>query len=316
MACWWGRSTLEMNRWGEEDDRGLSLRPETNEKKTHRYRGATAVAALDAPHSRPGDSILRVPKGWLPDCGFGDDAPRVRRPTCRCVYGRPPLLASAARAPSRRRRHLKIAQVRRGPGRRGRDRRRPLRAAAAAMEANKRDPRPRGPHRRRRPRAALRGVRGPLARRPRPALVRLLPRARARARAVLGRVLALLHSRARPASPTFARRRVDGVDAGQRRPRARDRRAVRGLRRPRAPRAVLARGRLDGRRGRGRAALRGPRRFASASGQHFASFAGETLVCLGVVVLPSDASKKKREDQTTKHAQARATATARARCPS
>ena len=63
---------------------------------THRYRGATAVAAIDAPHSRPGDSILRVPKGWLPDCGFGDDAPRVRRPTCRCVYGRPPLLASAA----------------------------------------------------------------------------------------------------------------------------------------------------------------------------------------------------------------------------
>ena len=37
-----------------------------------------------------------MPKGWLPDCGFGDDAPRVRRPTCRCVYGRPPLLASAA----------------------------------------------------------------------------------------------------------------------------------------------------------------------------------------------------------------------------
>ena len=64
--------------------------------QTRRYRGATAVAAIDAPHSRPGDSILRVPKGWLPDCGFGDDAPRVRRPTCRCVYGRPPLLASAA----------------------------------------------------------------------------------------------------------------------------------------------------------------------------------------------------------------------------
>ena len=37
-----------------------------------------------------------MPKGWLPDCGFGDDAPRVRRPTCRCVYGRPPLLASTA----------------------------------------------------------------------------------------------------------------------------------------------------------------------------------------------------------------------------
>ena len=37
-----------------------------------------------------------MPEGWLPDCGFGDDAPRVRRPTCRCVYGRPPLLASAA----------------------------------------------------------------------------------------------------------------------------------------------------------------------------------------------------------------------------
>ena len=85
MACWWGRSTLEM------DDRGLR-----STKKTHRYRGATTVAAIDAPHSRPGDSILRVPKGWLPDCGFGDDAPRVRRPTCRCVYGRPPLLASAA----------------------------------------------------------------------------------------------------------------------------------------------------------------------------------------------------------------------------
>ena len=76
------------------------MRPEPaardQRKHTHRYRGATAVAALDAPHSRPGDSILRVPKGWLPDCGFGDDAPRVRRPTCRCVYGRPPLLASAA----------------------------------------------------------------------------------------------------------------------------------------------------------------------------------------------------------------------------
>ena len=179
------------------------------------------------------------------------------------------------------------------------------RQTTQAMEANKRDPRPRGPHRRRRPRAALRGVRGPLARRPRPALVRLLPGPRARARAVLGRVLAVLHSRARPASPTFARRRVDGVDAGQRRPRARHRRAVRGLRRPRAPRAVLARGRLDGRRGRGRAAVRGPRRFASASGQHFA--------------LPRhrrDASNSKREDQTTKNAQALATATARARCPS
>lgn len=40
-----------------------------------------------------------MPRGWLPDCGFGDDgddAPRVRKPTCRCVYGRPPLLASAA----------------------------------------------------------------------------------------------------------------------------------------------------------------------------------------------------------------------------
>ena len=160
------------------------------------------------------------------------------------------------------------------------------RQTTQAMETNQRNPRPRGPHRRRRPRAALRGVRGPLARRPRPALVRLLPRPRARARAVLGRVLALLHP-------------------GQRRPRARDRRAVRGLRRPRAPRAVLARGRLDGRRGRGRAALRGPRWFASASGQHFA--------------LPRhrrDASKKKREDQKTKNAQARATATARARCPS
>ena len=76
------------------------MRPEPaardQRKHTHRYRGATAVAAIDAPHSRPGDSILRVPKGWLPDCGFGDDAPRVRRPTCRCVYGRPPLLASAA----------------------------------------------------------------------------------------------------------------------------------------------------------------------------------------------------------------------------
>lgn len=68
-------------------------------RRSHRYRGATAVAEIDAPHSRPGDSILRVPRGWLPDCGFGDDgddAPRVRKPTCRCVYGRPPLLASAA----------------------------------------------------------------------------------------------------------------------------------------------------------------------------------------------------------------------------
>ena len=73
------------------------------------------------------------------------------------------------------------------------------------------------------PTAARRASRSPWTSgaRPRPALVRLLPRPRARARAVLGRVLAVLHP-------------------GQRRPRARDRRAVRfGFARPRASTPVL-----------------------------------------------------------------------------